>query len=130
MWGRYGRFDQTGFRRRSQRRYSSVGWRVSLVGCCRRSLLSHRQTDEPLLCPGGTVTIESDADRASMRIVRFVADRRDVDPTELPPLGRRIDPDALDTVVDSLADDEYVRFEYDGVLLYVWGDGEITTNDD
>lgn len=75
------------------------------------------------------MTIDSEADRASMRIVDFVAERRGVDPTALPPLGHRIDPDALDTVVESLADDEYVRFEYDGLVLYVWGDGEITAGD-
>lgn len=75
------------------------------------------------------MTIDDDSDRPSMRIVRFVAECRDVDPTELPPLGHRIDPDALDTVLESLEDDEYVRFEYDGRLLYVWGDGEITTGE-
>lgn len=73
---------------------------------------------------------EWDADRASMRIVEFVAERRGDDPTELAPLGHEIDADALDRLVDSLSEDEYVRFEYEGLLLYAWGDGEITVAED
>lgn len=75
------------------------------------------------------MTVDADADRASMRVVAFVAAYRDVEADALPPLGHTVDPDALDRVVESLDDDEYVRLRYDGVLLYVWGDGEITAED-
>lgn len=75
------------------------------------------------------MSVDVDADRASMRVVAFVAEYRGVDAAALPPLGHAVDADALDRVVDSLDDDEYVRLSYDGLLLYVWGDGEITVED-
>lgn len=75
------------------------------------------------------MTDHEDADAPSMRVVQFVADRRDADPMDLEPLGHVLDPDALDSLVESFDDDEYLRIEYEGLVLYVWGDGEITASE-
>ena len=77
-----------------------------------------------------SVTEYLDEDSASMRVVDFLATRLDEDPAELEPLGYRIDPDALDRLVETLTDDEYVYFEYADVGLLVWGDGDVTSADD
>lgn len=65
-----------------------------------------------------------------MRVVDFVAERREEDPTALSPLGSHVDPDALDRLVDDFGDDEYVCFRYEGLKLCVWGDGDVTATEE
>lgn len=71
----------------------------------------------------------------STRIVMVVAENKGVDPTELPPLRDAIDPDALDALFDSEADDtrrsqpEYeLRFSYAGRDVHIH-DGDITVDE-
>ena len=49
--------------------------------------------------------------RPSIALVEAVADRKKVDPTDLPPLYDVVDPDALDTLLDDV---EEVSFAYSG----------------
>ena len=56
----------------------------------------------------------------STRVVLAVAEEKDADPLELPPLGEQLDPDALDTLFkDRLPDDTEFRFEYADVRVVV-----------
>lgn len=58
---------------------------------------------------------------ASMKIVRSVAARRGVDPTDItPPLHDTVDTDALDRLA---VDGVQVSFSYQGFLITVTGDG-------
>lgn len=47
--------------------------------------------------------------------------------SELPPLSEAVDPDALETVLESSPSDEhsYLRFEYSGYPIYITWDGII-----
>lgn len=48
-------------------------------------------------------------------VVTKIANREDVSPTDLPPLSRSIDPDALDSLVDSPGSDTVsISFTYCG----------------
>lgn len=62
----------------------------------------------------------------SLRIVRCVSEVADVPPTELPPLQRTVDPDALDALcpLDGSSDCT-VSFRFAGVDVYVSEDGDI-----
>lgn len=65
----------------------------------------------------------------SLSIVRTIADREGVDPTELPPLYEVIDPDALDGLVDRNTGDRIVvRFTYSGHVVTVETDDEPTVS--
>lgn len=56
----------------------------------------------------------------STRVVLAVAREKDVDPLELPPLGERLDPDALDALFEGRApSDAELRFEYADVRVVV-----------
>jgi Halobacterial output domain 1 len=63
-------------------------------------------------------------------IVREVATRTDVQPTELPPLYDFIDPDALDTVVRSTDSDLELSFRFAGYRVTVEGDESIRVRQD
>lgn len=66
----------------------------------------------------------------STAIVRAVAAAEGVDPLELQPLGQAIDTDALDRIVDSLAEDGErpgrLEFPYAGHVVAVNGTGSFT----
>ncbi|ELY42818.1 HalOD1 output domain-containing protein [Natronorubrum tibetense] len=74
---------------------------------------------------------ESTDSTASLSIIERVATLEETDPITLPPLYDAIDPEALDSVVDSsTASDSRspatVRFSYCGYDVLVRRDGEIT----
>jgi hypothetical protein len=59
-----------------------------------------------------------ETERPSMAIVRAVAALRGVIPADVPPLGRRIDADALDSFVRNGAS-VTCTFRFDGILVSV-----------
>jgi hypothetical protein len=64
----------------------------------------------------------------SMKVIQTVADEKGVDPTELPPLGEQINPDALNELVERAKKDSTsavdVTFTFSGVTVRVHdGDG-------
>lgn len=70
-------------------------------------------------------------DPVSMAVVEAVAAREGVDPVELsPPLNDAIDPDALDSLFSSRADEsagiESLQFEFCGYTVTLSGDGDVT----
>jgi len=69
---------------------------------------------------------------ASERVVGTVADAEDAEPTELPALYEAIDPDALDSLVESSDDDLCIGFECCGYEITVKGEEtvEIAKRDD
>lgn len=70
------------------------------------------------------------ADTVHEQVIRSVAEARDVTPLELPtPLFDVVDPDCLDRLVDSGADDLRVTFTYHGCEVTVRGDGSVTVSD-
>lgn len=67
-------------------------------------------------------------DRLSIAVVTAVAAREHVDPTDLEvPLQERIDPDALDLLLDGTRGS--VTFEYHGYLVTVDSDGDVDLTD-
>lgn len=75
------------------------------------------------------------ASSVSEAIVVAVADEKGVSPMEGPPLYSAIDPDALDTFIDSLngTRDELmgtVTFAYGGYEVTVTGAGDISVTED
>lgn len=71
----------------------------------------------------------SQSEELSLRIVEAVAELKDVESTELEPLGRVIDTDALDRLFtpsgESKRQHGTVGFEYEGYHITVTADGEI-----
>ncbi len=64
-------------------------------------------------------------------IVRTVAAEEGIEPTELePPLYEAIDPDALQSLLDSSDAVRTVQFSYGGRTVEVRGDGQVTVLDD
>jgi hypothetical protein len=67
--------------------------------------------------------------KPSMQVVEQVAEIKGVDTTELSPLFKTINSDALDALVESqpAAEDglQAVVFRYEGCLVHVHGDGRI-----
>lgn len=60
------------------------------------------------------------------RIVEEVADREGTPPTDLPPLYDRVDPDALEMIVESADSDALtIEFTYDDCIVSVDGDGRV-----
>lgn len=57
-------------------------------------------------------------------ILYEVADRKGVDPIDLPVLSEHIDPDALEAILES-ASDVRVTFQYDTHRITVRGDGDV-----
>ena len=69
-----------------------------------------------------------DESAVTHEIVKRVSDASGVDPLELPPLYRVIDPDALGAVTEGSADASEVRvsFTYEGYRVTVTGAGDVT----
>lgn len=65
------------------------------------------------------------ADRASLRLIELVADIEQVDPGDLPPIGRTIDLEALDTLIESANDTLTVTFTVHGYDVIVTGNGSV-----
>ena len=65
---------------------------------------------------------------AVIEVVREVADREGVQPTDLPPLYESIDPDAIDSMISSVPPGAggSIEFTYVGYEISVCADGEIT----
>lgn len=61
----------------------------------------------------------------SDRLIEKLADARGIDPMELPPLGRAIDLEALDRLVDSANSALAVSFSVDGHDVTVGADGTV-----
>lgn len=64
----------------------------------------------------------------SVRVIRTVADATDRDASELPPLYGAVDPDALDALVEGMADGE-VSFTYAGQDVTVTSSGHVSCAD-
>ena len=64
----------------------------------------------------------------SVRVIRTVADTTDRDASELPPLYGAVDPDALDALVEGMADGE-ITFTYAGQHVTVTSSGHISCED-
>lgn len=58
-------------------------------------------------------------------VIHTVADARDTDPLDLPPLYNAIDPEALDTAVDTTTTGE-ITFDYAGFTITVTDTTEVT----
>lgn len=58
----------------------------------------------------------------SLEIVTIVADAKDVDPMELPPLYDVVDPDTIDAVLASSDDSFEFSFDFAGVHVVVTAD--------
>jgi len=71
----------------------------------------------------------SEYDRPSIGVVEAVAAATDRDADALPQLGRVIDPDALDYLLDRGGDLE-ISFEYAGTEVTVQGDGTVFVTGD
>lgn len=68
----------------------------------------------------------ADGDTFVCELVTLVAEVRDVDPTDLPPLAEEIDPEAVQATLQSgTADTTKVGFEYAGCEVLVTGAGEL-----
>lgn len=63
----------------------------------------------------------------SERLVQAVATATDTDPLELPPLYDAVDPDALDAMVEGMADGR-VSFTYAGCEITVTAEGAISVD--
>lgn len=75
---------------------------------------------------------QSETHSRAITIVREVADREGVDCTELPPLYNIIDPDALEALADSLAQDSdegEIQFAYCGYQILIDSDGHVIVTD-
>ena len=64
-----------------------------------------------------------DADDLVVEIVLALAEVRDVDPTEIPPLAARVDPERLDACVASLNGDDP---QIEGKVTFSLGDCDVT----
>lgn len=71
------------------------------------------------------VGVPAKSSPVSERVVRRVAARTGRDPLDLPVLHDLVDPDALDTLVEGMADGQ-VSFTYAGHEVTVTSDGEIS----
>lgn len=65
---------------------------------------------------------------ASEQLLTQIAEKRETDVVDLPPLYNTIDPEKLDAVVQSL-DDGQASFTYAGFDVTVTSEGEITISD-
>lgn len=72
-------------------------------------------------------TAVRDADALCTTIVEAVADETDADPLSMTPLATVVDPDALDTLVNT-GTDVQVSFEYDGHSVHVRADGTVAVD--
>jgi len=61
-------------------------------------------------------------------VTKLVAGTKETTTTELPPLASAVDPNALQTLVESGDDSLDINFTYDGHDVEVSGDGTIQVN--
>ena len=61
----------------------------------------------------------------SIRLIELLADAEDVDPRDLPPLGRTIDLEALNSLIESASSDLMVIFSVKGYDVIVTGNGSV-----
>ena len=75
-------------------------------------------------------TTDSSMENPSLAVVRAVAEASGEDPTEMEPLYRAIDPDALDALCSSPewspSNEVAVTFPYNGYVVEVSGDGDVS----
>lgn len=69
--------------------------------------------------------VETNGQDPSLAVVEAVAERKGVDPVQVGPLAYEIDPDALDTLVDSM-DAGTITFPFEGFDVEVDADGEVS----
>lgn len=88
----------------------------------------NRPQIRPMIIQGTVQTTTSQSVATSTAVVERVAAREGVDQTELVPLFDAIDPDALDTLVESSWHTDAatrITFTYSGYDVTVTGQGEI-----
>jgi len=86
--------------------------------------------DQPGVQSGDAAGRSSVTSPDSLEIIEALADYRGVDPLELDfALGEKIDPEALETVLDSDTEDLQVTFTIDGTTVSVADDGTIMISD-
>ncbi len=67
----------------------------------------------------------------SHTIITEIARLEGCDPIDLPPLYEAVDPDGLDSAIESVSDSDLsIEFLYNGYYVTVMGDGSIEINDD
>lgn len=75
------------------------------------------------------LTFDPETEPASHAVVKAAAFVHNVEPTELPPLGTVLDPDALDVLISDstlgAATCKEVTFTYESLDVRVTGDGDI-----
>lgn len=81
-----------------------------------------------------TTTLHAECDPAedgevSTTVVTAVADAMGVGATDLEPLSRRLDPDALDELFRRDDGDCYVGFRFNGHDVTVYADGHVVVSD-
>jgi len=75
---------------------------------------------------GGAVGASTGTSPDSLQIIEALADYQGVDPLELDfALGEKIDPEALETVLDADTEDLQVTFTIEGVTVSIADDGTI-----
>lgn len=67
----------------------------------------------------------SDVEHVSSRLIERLADAKAVSPRDLPPLGRSIDLEALDALVESANSRITVSFSIEGYEVLIGGDGTV-----
>ncbi|WP_410767590.1 HalOD1 output domain-containing protein [Haloferax sp. DFSO60] len=81
-----------------------------------------RKSNYEIFSPNGG----DDMDGISYRIIACVAELKDASPMELPPLTDSIDPEALDTLVESATTQRCsIVFPFAGTQVNVNGDGDV-----
>ena len=88
----------------------------------------HHLQIQPMITQGTVQTTPTQSVATSTAVVERVAAREGVDHTELVPLFDAIDPDALDTLVESSRRNDaamQLTFSYNGYDVTVTGQGEI-----
>ena len=66
-------------------------------------------------------------ERPSRKIIERVAEATETDSVQLPPLYDDVDPDALDTLIQTMSDGE-LTFTYSGVKVTITSDESIKVN--
>ena len=80
---------------------------------------------------GGSTGGSNEETPPSYAVIEAVAAATDRDPTELPPLQRTVDVDALDALLDGRTDSSIrLSFEYAGVRVSVDRDGVVDLSAD
>lgn len=76
---------------------------------------------------GPRLGVADDDERSTaVTVVQTVAEAAGEDPRDLPPLGERVDPDALCNLLSDPASDVRVEFQYADHRVLVGPDGEVS----